>query len=137
MLLQPILLLPSNFRQISRLIRVHGEAQCSLRVHYLAILEEHRLVIHLTVILIDQVAALQVMALQVMAFLPITRHGVVVSQVPTSDMEAALVLILIPEGAMGGSLGAAAAALDPAEVAVGAEMAAMIVVLPGMTRSTS
>jgi len=126
LLLLVLPLLASNFRQTSRLTRVHGGAQCSSRVHPLAILEEHRLVIHLPVILgIDQVVA------QVMAFLRITHHGVVVSKVPTSDMEAALVLILIPEGAMGGSLGAVAAALDLAEVAVGA------IALPGMTHSTS
>ena len=127
MLLLTILLLASNFRQTSHLIRVHGEAQFSYRLHSLAILEEHRRVTTLlTVILgIDQVVALQVMAV-----LPITHQGGFQSpnfrqgnspRTPHSNSGRG----------MSGSLGAVAAALDMVEVA------AMIVAPRGMTHSTS
>lgn len=129
---EAILLLVFNSKQTNLLIRVHGEARCPSRVHSLAILEEHHLII--TVI----PGTDQALPHQVMAFLPITQHVVVVSRAPDSNMEAAQVPLSILEGAVGGgSLGALAAARDLTKVVEEAVISNTLGAPPHVTHSTS
>lgn len=126
-------ILPSNFKRANLLIKLHGEAQFSSRVHSLVIAEEHRLVIRPTLIL----GTGRVLARLVLAFVPITHQGVVVLQALVTDRGTALVLILIPEGVLGGSLGAVAAVLALDEAAEEAGASSIIIALPRMIHSTS